>query len=75
MQTRSRDVTSDDDVDFMSSKRAQNRSKGSANSKRSNKSSKSVAPTKGVDGDYDSIDDFMLGKLVKITFGGTREDL
>ena len=36
---------------------------------------KSVAPTKGADADYDSTDDFMLGKLVQVTFGCNHQDL
>lgn len=87
----SKKVIEDDDDDFMPSKRAQNRgkapvaserggsscknrSKGSASSKRS-KVGKSVAPTKGVEADYDSADEFMTGKLVQVTFGRNREDL
>ena len=34
-----------------------------------------VASSKGADADYDSTDDFMLGKLVQVTFGCNHQDL
>ena len=59
-------VTEDNDDDFMPSKKAQDRSKGCASLK-SCRSSKSVASLKGADADYDFVDEFVQGKLVKIT--------